>query len=116
MLLLGLLILTAARLIPVHVYDGFESSGLSWSHWSSQRMVSGAATIQDQICPLRATRFGHHSAPGDRYEAASDDGVASERDELLESGGFISRIGQSYVYSFSLYLPRELPQNTRRAW
>ncbi len=114
MLLLGLLILTAARLIPVHVYDGFESSGLSWSHWSSQRMVSGAATIQDQIVRSgqRALAITVHS--GDRYEAASDDGVASERDELLESWWLYSRIGQSYVYSFSLYLPRELPQDAPR--
>ncbi len=113
-LLLGLLTLASARLIPIHVYDGFESSGLSWIYWSSSRMVSGAAVTQSEIVRSgrRALAITVHS--GDRYEAASEDGVASERDELLESFWLYSRSGESYAYSFSLYLPRDLPPNAQR--
>jgi len=113
-LLSALLVLITARLIPIHIYDGFESSKLSWSHWSTQRLVPGAVSTQNQIARSgrQALAITVHSA--DRYEAATDDGVASERDELLESWWLYSRIGQSYVYSFSLFLPRELPQDAPR--
>ncbi|MGP8175186.1 MAG: polysaccharide lyase [Terracidiphilus sp.] len=93
---------------PVHVEDHFEKPELS-SIWTADRMVPGAFSVQTEI-----VRSGHSAAritvhPNDRLEAASDDGQASERDELMEAPRFWSRPGRTYEYSFSLYLPGDFP-------
>lgn len=51
---------------------------------------------------------------GDKYEAASDDGLANERAELLEPRWLWSRPGGTYVYSFSLFLPSGFEQSSDR--
>lgn len=51
---------------------------------------------------------------GDCYEAASEQGAATERDELMESSWLFSRIGRIYSYSFSLYIPEDLPRTSKR--
>lgn len=112
-LLLGLLFV-ALRMIPIHVYDGFESSTLSWFRWSRGRFVKGSVVLQESIVLSghRALAITVHS--GDRYEAASDIGAATERDELMESRWLYSRTKRSYVYSFSLYLPEDFEQGSER--
>ena len=51
---------------------------------------------------------------GDRREPAGDSGVATERDELMESWWLFARTGRTYDYSFSLYLPQEIPLTSER--
>src|SRR5581483_2171803 len=111
---LPLLLFVARRVIPLHVYDGFESSSLSWMHWSRWRFVKGAVVPEEDI-----VRSGHRALAitvrdGDRYEAASDTGAATERDELMESWWLYSRMARSYAYSFSLYLPKDFPLTPER--
>ena len=72
-------------------------------------MVPGAFSTQREI-----VHRGHRAAQitlraNDCFEAASDDGAASERDELMEAPRFWSRSGRTYEYTFSLYLPRDFP-------
>jgi len=72
-------------------------------------MVPGAFSTQSTV-----VRSGRGAArmtvrANDRYEAASDNGAASERDELMEAPRFWSQTGRTYDYSFSLYLPRDFP-------
>lgn len=104
--LVALFLITRHR--EIHVYDGFESSGLS-PLWSQSRMVSGSFRVQSDV--VRAGRSAGeitvHS--GDRREEASDDGTASERDELMESWSLLAHIHRTYRYSFSLYLPVDFP-------
>lgn len=93
---------------PVHVADDFEKPALS-SIWTYDRMVPEAYSVQSEI-----VRSGHSAAritvhPNDRYEAGSDDGPASERDELMEAEHLWSQTGRTYQYSFSLYLPKDFP-------
>jgi hypothetical protein len=93
---------------PVHIRDGFEEPKLS-STWTAERMVPGAFSVQSEI-----VRSGHSAAQitlraNDRYEAASDDGAATERDELTEASRFWSQSGRTYDYAFSLCLPRDFP-------
>lgn len=113
-LILGVVILIALRTIPIHVYDGFESPRLSWSRWSRWRFSLGAVASEQEIVRSgrRALAITVHS--GDRYEAASDDGAATERAELMESWWLYSRTGRAYAYAFSLYLPKELPETSER--
>lgn len=92
----------------IHVEDGFENPELS-SIWITERLVPGAFSTQTAI-----VRSGHSAAqitvhPNDRFEAASDDGRASERDELMEAPRLWSNSGKTYRYSFSLYLPGDFP-------
>jgi len=112
--LLGLLVMIGLRRIPNHVYDGFESSHLSWRRWSRGRFAPGAVISESAIVRAghRALAITVHS--GDRYEPASDDGAATERAELRESWWLYSRIGRTYVYSFSLYLPKEFERTSER--
>lgn len=104
----------ALRTIPIHVYDGFESPRLSWARWSRWRFVPGAVTSETSIVRSgrRALAISVHN--GDRYEAASAEGNATERDELMESLWLTSRIGPTYTYSFSLYIPEGFPQKPER--
>jgi hypothetical protein len=98
---------------PVHVEDHFDKPELS-SIWSTDRLVPGAFSVQSEI-----VRSGHSAAritvhPNDRFEAGSDDGPASERDELIEIDRLWSQTGRSYAYSFSLYLPKDFPIADKR--
>jgi hypothetical protein len=92
----------------IHVYDGFESDHLS-ADWSRWRLVEGAFRAQFQV-----VRAGHRAGEitvrsGDRREAASDDGAATERDELMEAWWLVAHLHRTYRYSFSLYLPPDFP-------
>lgn len=103
----------ARRTIPLHIHDDFESNTLSW-RWTKLRLVPGAAQLERQI-----VRSGHQAIAisvhdGDRYEAASTSGAATERDELMENWPLFSCTAHTYVYSFSLFLPDELPSNAQR--
>ncbi len=102
------------HVIPQHVYDGFESNHLNYFRWSTRRLVAGS--VQPEASVVRA---GTHALAitvrdNDRYEAASEGGGATERDELMESWWLYARSGRSYVYSFSLNLPAGFPQTSER--
>jgi hypothetical protein len=92
----------------IHTDDGFESPALS-PIWTTDRMVPGAFSIQNEIVHSgrSAAQITVHS--NDRFEAGSDDGPASERDELMEAPRYWSQSGKTYAYSFSLYLPKDFP-------
>lgn len=111
---LALLFILFLRTKSIHVYDDFESARLSWIRWSRSRFAPGAVTPEESVVRSgrRALAVTVHS--GDRYEAASDDGAATERAELMEPWSLFSRTQRTYVYSFSLYLPHELPQTSER--
>jgi len=113
-LLSALLAILALSRIPIHVYDGFESSRLSWIRWSRWRFVPGAVVPEGTIVRAGRSALAITVHSGDRYEAASDTGAATERDELMESWWLYSRTGRTYAYSFSLYIPRGLPQTSER--
>jgi hypothetical protein len=102
------------HVVPQHVYDGFDSNHLNHFRWSTRRLVAGS--IQPEASIVRA---GTHALAitvrdNDRYEAASEGGAATERDELMESWWLYARSGRSYVYSFSLNLPTGFPQTSER--
>jgi len=103
----------ASRLIPLHVYDGFESSTLSW-RWITLRLAPGAAQPEQQIVRAGRQALALTVHSGDRHEDSSDTGIATERAELMESWWLFSRTGHTYVYSWSLFLPNDLPQNAQR--
>jgi hypothetical protein len=104
----------AIRMVPVHVHDGFQSSHLSWRHWSKYRFEPGAVFPEGSIVRSgkRALAITVHS--GDRPEGASESGAATERDELKEAWWQFSRVGRTYASSFSLYLPKDFPQTSER--
>lgn len=112
--LFALLLLLVASLIPIHVYDGFESPDLSRFHWLRRRFEPGAVVSQTAVVRSgrRALAITVHA--GDRPEAASQGGAATERAEIMESWWLFSRAGRSYAYSFSLYLPKDFPQTSER--
>ena len=113
-ILSGLLLFVAQLTIPIHVYDGFESPTLSWIRWSRLRFVKGAVVPEEKIVRSGRRALAITVRNGDRYEAPSDTGAATERDELMESWWLYSRMGRTYVYSFSLYLPNDFPLISER--
>lgn len=102
------------RTVPIHVYDGFESPRLSRIRWSRWRFISGAVLPETSIVRSGRGALAITVHNGDRYEAASSEGAATERDELMESSWLFSRLGRSYAYSFSLYIPQNFPQKPER--
>lgn len=106
-------VFVARRTIPLHIHDDFEANSLSW-RWTSLRFEPGAVQIERQIVRSGRQAIAITVHDGDRYEAASASGAATERDELMENWGLFSRSGRTYAYSFSLYLPDELPSTAQR--
>ena len=102
------------RAIPLHVYDGFESTTLSRLRWSRSRFEPGAVVSQGQFVRAgrRALAITVHS--GDRYEQGIEGSASTERAELMEAWWLLSRTGRTYVYSFSLYLPQDFPMTAER--
>ncbi len=113
-LLFAFLFILALRTIPIHVYDGFESSRLSHLRWTDRRFEPGAVVFEESVVRSGGRALAITVRSGDRPEAASKSGAATERDELMESWWLYSRAGRTYVYSFSLYLPNDFPQTTER--
>ena len=112
-MLIGLL-LFSVRVLPQHIYDGFESTRLNSFRWSTRRLVPGAVQSENAVVHSGSRALAITVRNGDRYEAASEGGAATERDELMESWWLYARAGHSYVYSFSLNLPHDLPQTSER--
>jgi len=113
-MVLALLIVAALSRMPLHIYDGFESSRLSWLRWSRDRFAPGAVVSQEIVVRSgkRALAITVHS--GDRFEQGIDGSASTERAELMEAWWLFSRTGRTYVYSFSLFLPGEFPQTSQR--
>jgi hypothetical protein len=112
--LLILAVMLAVRIIPIHVYDGFESSHLSRFRWTDRRYEPGAVVSEQSVVRSGQSALAITVHSGDRPEAASESGAATERDELMESWWLFSRTGSTYVYSFSLYIPSDFPQTGER--
>ncbi len=109
-----LLCILALRITPIHVHDGFESLQLSSLRWSNRRFEPGAVISEESVVRSGRKALAITVHAGDRPEAASESGAATERDELMESWWLFSRAGRTYVYSFSLYLPNDFPQTPER--
>jgi hypothetical protein len=108
------LAILSLHIIPQHIHDGFESNYLNSLRWSTRRLVEGSVESQGSV-----VRAGHRALAitvrdNDRYEAASEGGAATERDELMESWWLYARSGRSYAYSFSLNLPADFPRTSER--
>ena len=113
-LLLALIVLFLCHiLVPLHVYDGFESGGLSRWRWLRMRFEPGAVASEERVVRAgkRALAITVHS--GDRREAMAGS-APTERAELMETPWLFSRTGRTYVYSFSLFLPQDFPQTSER--
>ena len=100
--------LLAVHYRKTHVYDGFESAELD-SRWSKHRMVPGSFRTQSEIVRVGRSAAEITVRSRDRREEASDDGSATERDELMEAWWLFGHTGRAYRYSFSLYLPADFP-------
>jgi Polysaccharide lyase len=106
--------LFSVRVLPQHIHDGFESLRLNLFCWSTQRLVAGVVQSETAVVHSGARALAITVRDGDRYEASSEGGAATERDELMESWWLYARAGHSYVYSFSLNLPNDLSQTSER--
>lgn len=114
--LLALFALVAIlRAIPLHVSDGFESSRLNRWRWSRSRFEPGAVVSQEQVVRSgrRALAITVHS--GDRYEQGIEGSTSTERAELMEAWWLFSRTARTYVYTFSLYVPKDFPVTSQRS-
>jgi len=114
LLALGIILAIFLRQVPIHVHDGFESGQLSRLLWSRYRLVRGAVVSEETTVRSGRRALAITVRNGDRYEAASREGAATERDELMESWWLFSRLGRAYAYSFSLYIPPDFPQTSER--
>lgn len=114
LLLAVILLVISLRFIPIHIHEDFEDAGLSRLRWSRFRFEPGAVMTENSVARSgrRALAITVHSR--DKFEAASDTGAATERAELMEAWWLFSRMGRFYVYSFSLYIPKEIPQSSER--
>ncbi len=87
-------------------YDGFETAKLS-NIWESKKYIAGAVEIQSEI-----VRAGKNAAkivlrPGDQIE--DEKGTFIERAELMQVERFWAQEDSNYIYSFSMFLPRDFP-------
>jgi Polysaccharide lyase len=104
----------AEKAIPVHIYDGFESSKLSRFRWSRYRFAPGAIVAQDRYVRSgrKALAITVHS--GDCFEQGVDGSASTARAELMEALWLFSHTGRTYAYSFSIYIPQDFPKTPQR--
>jgi hypothetical protein len=97
---------------PGDIYDGFEEAKLS-ALWRTEKLADGAVEIQSAIVRAGRSALKVTIHAGDRLSPAdSPDNKSSktnERDELQEAKHLLSREGEAWAYSFSLYVPKDFP-------
>ncbi|MGZ7066203.1 MAG: hypothetical protein ACXVI6_07605, partial [Candidatus Aminicenantales bacterium] len=88
----------------MNVYDGFETASLS-RVWDTSRFAPGAVTMQSDI--VRAGRGAVKIVvrANDKYEAGIKGNLPTERAELMEARELVSKEGDNYEYSFSMFIP-----------
>ncbi|MGA2531439.1 MAG: heparin lyase I family protein [Candidatus Aminicenantales bacterium] len=100
---------TLAATVPaINVYDGFETARLSEA-WDTSRFVPSAVTMQSDI--VRAGRGAVKIVvrANDKYEAGIKGNLPTERAELMEARELVSKEGDNYEYSFSMFIPPDFP-------
>lgn len=95
-LLATILAVVALVAIPLHIYDGFESSRLSWVRWSRYRFAPGAVVSEDQVVRSGKSALAITVHSGDRFELGLDGNASTERAELMEAlGSFRTRAART---------------------
>ncbi len=94
------------------VYDGFEGEELS-DIWSRSKFVEEAVKLQSKIVRMGEKAVRVTIKKGDKAEEGGN-GKMTERDELLERKDLYSEENKNYIYSFSLYLPKNFPTVSTR--
>jgi hypothetical protein len=107
-LLFAVALLPGCRAAPDgEVYDGFDGRKLS-DVWDLDRCVPGSVELQSAV-----VRAGRGAAKitvrqGDKYEGVDPlQSKPTERDELLERNDLVTREGDGFAYSFSIFLPKD---------
>jgi hypothetical protein len=101
------------NLLAKNVYDGFETQKLS-PIWSTKRLVLNSMKLQHEIVRKGKTALEITIHPMDRFAPATEEGNASERDEISEADNLLSVENHTYSYQFSIFLPKTFPIVTTR--
>tara|TARA_Y100000310_G_C20556198_1_gene750629 strand:- start:317 stop:1060 length:744 start_codon:yes stop_codon:yes gene_type:complete len=91
------------------VYDGFEDEKLG-AIWSHKRFEEYAIRIQSKIKRKGKQAVQVKIKPFDKFEDNKKYGWKNtERDEIREEWFLWAKEGDSYEYSFSMFLPKNFP-------
>jgi hypothetical protein len=108
LLLTGISCSRVTNTAGIDVYDSFETADLN-KVWDTDRFEPGAVQMQTNI-----VRAGHGAArvvvhAKDKFEVGINGDRDSERDELLEAKELTSKENQVYEFSWSMFIPPDLP-------
>jgi hypothetical protein len=105
---------TRVELAPgVPVRDGFESPALG-DLWETDKIIAADAKIQSAVVRSGRSALQITLHTSDVFEAGRNGNKDSERAELTEADGLISREGERYAYAFSMLIPPDFPVVDKR--
>ncbi len=97
----------------VPVRDGFESTAIG-DLWETDKILPADVRMQSAIIRSGKSALQITLHTSDHFEAGRNGHQDSERAELTESEGLISREGETYRYAFSMFIPADFPMVARR--
>jgi hypothetical protein len=92
----------------LNVADGFEGASLS-SIWATDRFEAGAVQMESVVVRAGKQALAVTVRSRDEFEAGQNGNADSERAELREVNGLVSRQDRAYEYEFSMYFPKDFP-------
>ncbi|HVN49072.1 MAG TPA: polysaccharide lyase [Bacteroidota bacterium] len=100
---------TRPKLVPgVPVQDGFETPSLS-NLWATDKILASDYAIQSVVVRSGKSAIQITLHTSDHFEAGQHGNNNSERAELTEVYQLYSTEGNSYAFSFSMFLPPDFP-------
>lgn len=102
-----LLLLIAAQGHSI-LFDDFEGDELS-SIWRRDRFVPGRVEFQSEVVRSGNKALKITLNKGDLYEPGDAESLPSERTEIGEVKKLEAQEGLTYEYSFSLFIPKDIP-------
>ena len=100
---------TRSKLLPgVPIHDGFETSALG-NLWATDKILTSDYSMQSAVVRNGNSALQITLHTSDHFEAGQHGNNNSERAELTEAYQLYSTEGNSYAFSFSMFLPPDFP-------
>lgn len=101
-------ILLSFTALAQNLEDGFEGPELN-KLWRRDLSEPGRLTLQSEVVRSGQSALRIDLHKGDRYEAGDAESLPSERTEIGEMKKLEALEGNTYDYSFSLFIPQDFP-------
>jgi hypothetical protein len=97
----------------IPLIDEFENTIIS-NLWKTDKIIPSDAKIQSEIFKSGHSAIQISLHTNDKYEVGKNGNLDSERAELTEARSLFAKQGQTYLQTFSMFIPNDFPIVERR--